>query len=307
MIDNDDDKREGMALTIRRTGAADYGHFIKMLVAANPGAGKTVFGSTSMNPLIVDCEGGLMSIAERRIPYAEVKTSLDLMQLKTALDQPVNVQEEMLGFAPGTVVLDTLDEIQKMYERERLRETGKEALTMQDFGWLKDRMLEVIREFRNLEMNVIFLCHLKESRDEESGTISMAPGLKGAVADEVAAYMDIVGVILAEEYTDVDGTEAVKKTRRLLQTQPDRKHDWLKDRSWKLPARIVLNGNNDFTRIHKAVYKETPDEENAEKIVDVPEAQVEMIERQPEQPANPLADTEADSDNNDKDTEKTNA
>lgn len=277
-----------MALTIRRTGAADYGRYIKMLVCADPGQGKTVFGSTSIDPLVADCEGGLMSIADRRVPYTEITTTLELMELKTALDQEPDVREQMVGFSPQTIVVDTIDEIQKMYERERLRDTGRDALNMQDFGWLKDRMLEVIREFRNLPMNVIFLCHLKESTDEETGTISVKPGLKGAVADEIAAYFDIVGVIHSEEYTDVDGTEAVKRTRRTLHTQPDRKHDWLKDRSWKLPARVPLNGKTDFKRIYATVFQDIPEESPEATVVEVPEEAAESIEREPEQPENPL-------------------
>lgn len=294
-----------MALTIRRTGAADYGRYIKMLVCADPGQGKTVFGSTSIDPLVVDCEGGLMSIADRRVPYTEVKTSLELMELKTALDQEPDVRAQMVGFSPQTIVVDTIDEIQKMYERERLRDTGRDALNMQDFGWLKDRMLEVIREFRNLPMNVIFLCHLKDDKDEESGTISIKPGLKGAVADEIAAYFDIVGIIHSEEYTDVDGTEAVRRTRRILQTQPDRKHEWLKDRSWKLPPRVPLGGKTDFKRIYATVFQDVPEESSEELIVDVPEETPETITREPEQPKNPLKKETDDTDATDTTTDTT--
>lgn len=279
-----------MALTIRRTGAADYGQFIKALIGGNPGSGKTVFGSTSFEPLIVDCEGGLMSIADRRVPYVEIDSTIELQELLVHLDQEPEAQQALLGLAPQTIVIDTIDEIQKMYERERLRETGKDALTMQDFGWLKDRMIETIRAFRNLDSNVIFLVHLKESTDEESGTVSIKPGLKGAVADEIAAYMDIVGVIVPEEFSDIEGTEMVKRSRRILRTQPDRRFDWLKDRSWKLPSRIELNGKTDFKRIHATVFKEIPAAANEEKEVPEPEQeQPQLIERVAEQPANPIA------------------
>ena len=284
-----------MALTIRRTGAADYGQYIKMLIGGAPGSGKTVFGSTSIEPLVVDCEGGLMSIADRRVPYAEINTTLELQQLLTHLDQDEKTQKEMLGFAPETIVIDTIDEVQKMFERERMRETGKDALTMQDYGWLKDRMLDTIRSYRNLNANVIFLVHLKDSIDEESGTVSIKPGLKGAVADEIAAYMDIVGVIVSEEFKDVDGTEMVTKSRRILRTQPDHKIDWIKDRSWKLPAKIPLNGRTDFKRIHATVFKEVPEEESSEKEVPAPEEpRVDLIERVAEQAPNPISDSDSD-------------
>jgi hypothetical protein len=137
-------------------------------------------------------------------------------------------------------------------------------------------------------MNVIVLCHLKESTDEETGGVSMKPGLKGAVADEIAAYFDVVGVIHSEEYKDVDGTEMVTKSRRSLQTAPDRKHEWLKDRSWKLPNRIVLNGKTDFKRIHATVFQDTPDEAPAPVTVEVPAEGIDVIDRPAEQPENPF-------------------
>ena len=288
-----------MPLVIRRTGAADYGQYIKMLVCAPAGAGKTVFGATTVDPLIADCEGGLMSIADRRVPYAEIASTVDLAHLRGSLEQTPEVQKDMLGFAPGTIVIDTIDEVQRMFERERLKETGRDALNMQDFGWLKDRMLDVIRGFRNLPLNCVFLCHTKEVTDEESGTVSVKPGLKGAVADEIAAYMDIVSVIVTEEYSDVDGNEMVRKNRRVMLTQPDRRHDWLKDRSWKLPGRIQLNGKTDFKRIHATVFQQVPEE--AGEAVEVPEVEqaVETIERAPEKPENPLKEHDDETTTND--------
>lgn len=288
-----------MALRIKTTGAADYGRYVKALITGPPGSGKTVLGSTAPTPLLVSAEGGLMSVADRSVKYAEIETTLELEQLRAVLEQPEDVRTSMLGFGPETIVLDTIDEIQKIFERERLKVTKKESLTMQDFGWLKDRMLDVISSYRNLPMNVVFLCHTKEVTDEEMGTVSVKPGLKGGVADEIAAYMDIVGVITVEEYLDIDGDEAVSKNRHVLSVQPDRRHGWLKDRSWKLPPRIVLNGKNDFKRIHATVFKDMTEPAPVAEGVEItpPEPDpVEQIERVPEQPANPIKDQTTDDD-----------
>lgn len=292
-------------LKIKRTGAADYGRFIKMLVCATPGSGKTKFGATARNPLIVDCESGLMTIAEQDIPYATVETSLENDQLLLHLSQDDKTQEEMLGFLPETIVIDTVDELQKIYERERLKATNQDHMTMKDWGWLKDRMIEdVILPYRNLDKNVIFLCHVKEDRDDEEGPVRVKPGLKGGIADDIAQYFDIAATITVEEYMDVENDTAVKKVRHVMQVQMDNKHDWLKDRSAKLPPRFVLDGEKDFERIHKSVFKNMPalEEVKTEEIViETPEGPADdlpdKIVRQPEKPADPTSDSDNDSDN----------
>lgn len=281
-----------MVLAIRRTGSKDYGQYVKALICGQPGSGKTLLGSTAPDPLIVDCEGGLMTIAHKKMPYAKIDSPLDLQHLRAALEQNPENQKEILGLTPGTIVIDTIDEVQRLFARERLKETGKEILTMQDYGWLKDRMLDVIRGFRNVDAHVIFLCHLKDQTDEELGTTHLKPGLVGATADEIAQYMDIVGIISVEEYLDTDGDEAVKRTRHILTVQPNHKADWLKDRSAKLPKKFALSGEDDFTKICRVIFKDVAeDTEPAEiKTVQTDDEVPEVIERSPEQPPNPLAE-----------------
>lgn len=300
-------------LTIKKTGAADYGRYIKMLVCAHPGSGKTVFGSTATEPLIVDCESGLMSVADKDIAYATVKSSLDNDQLLLNLQQDANTQKEMMGFCPQTIVVDTIDEIQRIYERERLEQTGQDSLKIQDFGWLKDRMIDsVILPYRNLDKNVVFLCHVKDTQDEETGRTFVKPGLKGGIADEIAAYMDIVATIAIEEYTDVENNESVRKVRHVMQVQPDSRHEWLKDRSAKLPPRFKLNGETDFSKIHKTVFKNLPPleevkKEESEKVIGTPEGEdldlPDKIVRKAEKPADPTKQDKSDNDNDKKETE----
>ena len=74
-----------MAFKVRTTGASDYGRYIKMLVAGNPGAGKTLLASTALNPIYASAEGGLMSIADKGLPYVEIEKIDDLLELKQML------------------------------------------------------------------------------------------------------------------------------------------------------------------------------------------------------------------------------
>src|SRR5262245_4846579 len=103
---------------IKVTGAAEFGHWIKALIAGPAGSGKTLISSTFPDPFYASCEGGLMSIADRAIPYWEIKDTKKLMKLSGALRQPPEVREELFGRPVNTIVIDTIDEVQRVLIRE---------------------------------------------------------------------------------------------------------------------------------------------------------------------------------------------
>jgi hypothetical protein len=241
-------------LTIRRTGADDYGRYIKALICGSPGAGKTLISSTFPHPFYASAEGGLMSIADRGIPYVEVRSSMDLLQFKHAVDQQPSVREGILGFPVETVVVDTIDEVQRILIRERLEETKKDAMSLPDWGWLGEQMQAIIRGFRNLDLNVVFTCHLRESQDNESGRVWFEPGLQGAIGKQIPAYVDLALLLKPVPVTKIVNNEAVRVLERTLITQPDSQHDWIKDRSGKLPAELPVDFNTDYERMHEAIY-----------------------------------------------------
>lgn len=243
-----------MAITIKRTGSAEYGRYIKALICGDPGAGKTLISSTFPNPLFASAEGGLMSLATRNIPYIEVKGSSDLLAIKHALDQAPSVRKELLGFPVDTVVIDTIDEVQRILIRERLEENKKESMQLQDWGWLGEQMQAIIRGFRNLDLNVVMTCHLKESQDNESGRVWFEPGLQGAIGKQISAYVDLALLLKSNTVSRVVDGEAQKVFVRSLVTRPDTSHGWIKDRSGALPAEIEVNFTDDYTRIAGQIY-----------------------------------------------------
>lgn len=243
-----------MTLAIRRTGAQDYGRFMKVLVCGDPGAGKTLFSSTFPNPFYASAEGGLMSIADRNIPYANIRSSDDLLAVKTVVDQPPELRRSALGFDVDTVVIDTIDEVQKILIRERLTETKKDSMTLPDWGWLGEQMQALIRGFRNLDLNVIFTCHLRESRDDELGRVYFDPGLQGAIGKNIAGYVDLALVLRSSAKTEVQDGQAIRVTHRYLQTAQDSHFPWLKDRSGKLPAELSIDFDSDFKRLEELIF-----------------------------------------------------
>lgn len=145
-------------MRVMRTGNKEYGRYIKVLLCGDPGAGKTLLSSTFPDPLYASAEGGMMSVAGRGLPYVEIRSSEELLQLKNVLDQEKPVREQMLAQAMGsdqpipvqTIVIDTIDQISRILQDERKTANKKDALAIADWGWLGDQMRAIISGFRNL-------------------------------------------------------------------------------------------------------------------------------------------------------------
>lgn len=265
-----------MSLTIKKTGAADYGQFIKVLISGEPGSGKTLISSTFPHPFYASAEGGLMSIADRDIPFVDVKDTDTLLEVKHLLDMEQSERDKKLGFHVETVVVDTIDEIQNILMRERLDSKRQEAMQLQDWGWLGEQMKAIVRGFRNLPMNVVFTCHIKEQNDSESGSAWTKPMLSGQMGDAIPGYVDLSLVLETGIETIISadkGTEVVE-VRNLI-THPSRKYPFIKDRSGKLPKSIPVNFEDDFERIHELIYGNIDIKEGETFVVEVPGAKPE--------------------------------
>jgi len=277
-----------MEVTVRRTGAEDYGQFIKALICGPPGSGKTLTSSTWPHPLYMSAEAGLMSIASLDLPYVKMEKVNDLLGVKMLLDQPASDRANKFGFPVETLVVDTIDEVQRLLIRERLEDLQIEALRLQDWGYLSETMSSIVRGLRNLDLHVVFLSHLKESSDSETGRTFFKPQLQGAFADQLPAMVDLSLLLKAHTATQVVDNKIEAVTSRHLQTHADAFHDWIKDRSGKLPANVEVNFKDDFDRIFEYIYGDIDIKPGSETTlqVDVPTVlapQPAQVQRRPTQ------------------------
>lgn len=239
-----------MALIVKRAGAAEYGNYIKQLVLGDPGAGKTRTASTWPDVLYANCEGGMMSVSDRQPATVDVKSKQEMKELLNALQQPPAVREKVLGVPTQTVCVDTFDEYAKILIRQRLDDERKDAMAIQDWGWLGSELANTVRAFRNLEMNVIFNVHLKSQEDSETGRTFFKPNIAGAMGDDIPAYFDLVLLLVARPVTQVGAKgENIRSISRYMQTYPDAQHGWVKDRSGQLPMEFPINFNDDYDRV----------------------------------------------------------
>jgi hypothetical protein len=211
-------------------------HF-NMLVYGRSGVGKTrLAGSAHVVPemarsLIIDIEGGAMTL-RKDFPDAElvrVDSWKDMQSVYDAL------------FAGGhgfrTVVLDSLTEIQKFNMdsimrglMEKNNERDMDVPGLREWGKNLEQTRRFVRAFRDLPINVIFTALEREDKDRMNRPIKL-PSLSGKMAQEVAAFLDIVLYYSIKEVEGPDG----KRQIRVLQSQAT-ESTIAKDRSGLLPA-----------------------------------------------------------------------
>ncbi len=244
-----------MSIQVSRTGGTEYGRYIKALVCGDPGAGKTRFGRTWPNPYYVNANAGLMSIARDNLAFTTVTQVGQVEEILRALQQEAKVREQMLGVPVETVIIDTFDDIQRMLIAERLKTERKESMAQADWGWLGDQCRGLVRAFRNLDMHVIFTCHIKTVQDEDSGKTYVKPQLQGAFVDEIAGYVDLALLFTPRPVPMInEKNEATRRLAFIVQTYPDATHAWVKDRSGQLPMEFELTFEDDYKRIDDMVF-----------------------------------------------------
>jgi len=214
--------------------------FIKMLVYGIVGVGKTVFASTTPKPLFLDIEGGLLSIAHKKVHFVKIEKMEDLNKVLEFLKFKKHSYE--------TVVIDSLTELQRVILDDTVRDFPEykrfyyDSPSQGDWGRNIELMNRYVREFRNLNMHTIITC-LPQTIEMSESDIMIKPALSGKkLVETICGLMDIIGYM----YVDKDKTD--KKIVRKMLFQPYKY--FAKDRSGKLP--LVLD-NPTFTEVLKII------------------------------------------------------
>lgn len=269
-----------MAFEVTTTGSQQHTN-LSLLVVGPPGIGKTPFALTSPKPFLLNAEAGVASVSHLNANMAPVDSTKVLLEIRNTLALPTDERNDRLGFEVGTVVLDTIDEMQRIMIHERLQATRKTEMGPGDWGWLADEMGALARGFRSLDMNVIFVCHTKTQQEGETGEIRYVPDMSGAFGHQLPAAVDVVGRI--ERAAVLDENEEAA-TKHFFVSGYDRHYDWLKNRG-KLPDSIELNFEDDYQRIHDTFFEgieiHEADVRTIESLVDT-EPPVEETKPEPE-------------------------
>jgi hypothetical protein len=174
---------------------------VNVLIHGEPKVGKTTF-AVKRNPkaLILDTEGSSKLI--RGINRHEVKSMRDMDEVLGRIKSgEVNV-----------VVIDTIDELVNNFGKaEALAKSSDYVnkagmLTMQGWGYMRDRFLAITRAYRDAGADVLTICH-SELIELPNGKKKWTMKLPSNYAKEVMGLMDAIGFM--EVVTSPDGNRHV--------------------------------------------------------------------------------------------------
>jgi phage nucleotide-binding protein len=166
---------------ITNTSAVAAQH-IKVLVHGPSGAGKTrLCATTGGKPLIISAESGLLSLREFNLDVWEIKNYADLAEVFTFLRADTTYD---------WVCLDSISEIAEVVL------AAEKALTKDPrkaYGEMSDKMVALIRSFRDLPKNVYMAAKQTKIKDEVTGGIMYGPSAPGQkIAEALPFFFDEV-------------------------------------------------------------------------------------------------------------------
>jgi len=213
---------------------------LKVLVYGPPGNGKTRFlgsSATVTRLLIMSAESGLLSL---RKMVDEMRSKLNRPDLDidfVSIEKFEDIEEVYLMLKNSNttgydaVGMDSLTELQKVCMDKILRDEHIDKARIQDWGTLNNRMVAMLRAFRDLDMHFIVTALAASEKDEDTQTFVNRPLVQGQLQNTLAGYFDEVFFIHAVETVNAEGRP---ETKRWLQTSSTAKHQ-AKDRSGMLP------------------------------------------------------------------------
>ena len=194
----------------------------KVLIYGMSGAGKTYSIKTCPGRvLVISAEAGLLSIKDA--------TNVSVIEVNTAEGVHRAYKELNQGSLKGqfdTVCLDSISEISELL---LIAEKAKHKDPRMAYGQVQDTVKRLMRDFRDLEMHVVFLC--KEDKVNNDGVFESCPKLVGTkLGQEAPHYFDEVLALRVIDDTDADGNRI---QARWFQTRVGNGYI-AKDRSQKL-------------------------------------------------------------------------
>ena len=255
-----DDFLETEVLGDRVTQAGDT---LSMIVYGRAGVGKTVFGATLPQPLILAPESGWQSIRDK---LGQV-TVIDVQKYDDVL-LAVELLRRDAGKRWKSIVIDSLTEAQRLHMDALLDETGKPTPSIDMWG---DNTMEIRRLVREVValpgIHKLFIAGVRDDKDEQTGAYMKKPGLTGKMSDEVEHFVDIVGYYgVSEKKPDKPGQPS--GISRWILVEPQTKIT-AKDRWGALPKYVKPN----FTEFLAAIFssEQTPETGTEKKADPKPE------------------------------------
>lgn len=177
-------------------------HKIKCLIYWPSGAWKTSFGWTADKVIFASSEDGLLSLADKKIPFAKIETIEQLQQLRDFLKNDKHEFE--------TLVIDSITDINERIKKS-IEDKVWKAMEQRMWAELSDKIKTILFDIKNIDMNVIIIAQEKYEKDEDK-IEKKIPSLNWKLATDICYFMDIVWYIFID-----------KEWNRQLITNPNEK------------------------------------------------------------------------------------
>jgi hypothetical protein len=220
-----------------RTGSDQFPSWLKCMITGPPKSGKTTMLGTVPNLLVLDTEphaNNLQSIAHLDVPFKAIHSTDDLRQAQFILSQEQFRKQAAAGLGlPDieAVAIDTLDTLQAIMKRERMKEQRTNKFLRDDWSWLKEEMTSILESFLSLPMHVFFVVHTKSENvgTEDNPRTVILPGLEGSIARQIAGMVGYSLLSFRKEEIKPDGSG--KYTKYWLRAEGDETYEYLGNRA----------------------------------------------------------------------------
>lgn len=164
-------------------------HKIKALIYWPSWSWKTSFWGTAEKVLFASAENWLLSIADKEVPYTEIKSLEDLEELRDFLKNQKHEFE--------TLVIDSITEISDIIKMQ-IEKKAWRKMQIQDWWELSSKIEWIIKDIKDIDINVIVIAQELNITDEDK-IQKIVPSLNWKSSTKICYYMDIVWYIYVDK------------------------------------------------------------------------------------------------------------
>lgn len=180
----------------------EYSAKRKILIYGPSGVGKTSLYDGIKDALVLDVEEGTSVLLKKDEMVKNGTRIFPLKSWENLQNIFTLIQSGKLSFT--NIVLDSITDMQELckdhvLETQSRRRISDETPSQQDYGVISERMRKMLRNFRALDTNIIYIARERYLKDEETGAERIRPDVSGKLQDDLPGAMDVTVYMTSKE------------------------------------------------------------------------------------------------------------